>query len=282
MALLLYFAVVLFSAAQSVSAKLYGKGGGNASFFNAVKALSACLLFALLSAWGFSFHLPTLLFALLYGISLGVSMLSGYLALLSGPMALTSMLVSFSVAIPVLAGFFAYGEAPTAFRILGLAALFCATFLVGRGGKESEKTVHGKWLLYVFLTFLTNGACSVIQKQHQTLFPGEYLEEFMLFSMILPALAFGARTLLKHSFSELKREKNAYLGVLSGAANGVAGYATLALAGLENASVLFPAVSAGTIMTSLLCGCLIFKERLRAKHFAALLFGICAVVLLKL
>ena len=57
---------------------------------------------------------------------------------------------------------------------------------------------------------------------------------------------------------------------------------TLVLAGMENASVLFPAISAGTILASLLCGKFIFKESLRLNHYLALGLGILAVVLLKL
>ena len=71
-------------------------------------------------------------------------------------------------------------------------------------------------------------------------------------------------------------------GVLSGVANGIANFLTLVLEGMENASVLFPIISAGTILTSLLCGRLIFREKLKANHYVALVAGIAAVVLLKL
>ena len=144
MAYLLYSSIVLYSAVQSVSAKFYGRAGGDGTRFNAVKAFSALLLFALLSMWRFSFHAPTLLFALLYGASLGVSMLAGYFALATGPMSLTSMLVSFSVAIPVLFGFFAYGEEPTLLRLLGLFTLVLAIVVVGRGGGRKGKRASGK------------------------------------------------------------------------------------------------------------------------------------------
>ena len=70
--------------------------------------------------------------------------------------------------------------------------------------------------------------------------------------------------------------------VLSGLANGIANFLTLVLAGMENASVLFPIISAGTLLAALLCGKLLFKEKLRANHYAALAAGIVAVVLLKL
>ncbi len=283
MSLLLYAAVVLFAAVQSVTTKLYGKKNGDAALFNAIKSASALLLFALLSVWRFSFHAPTLLLGLIYGGALTVSMFSGYKALLMGPMALTSMLVSFSVALPVLFGLLFLKEEPTVFRFLGLAALLCAILFVGLGGKNGKKKeTTPLWFLYVALTFLTNGVCSILQKQHQLLFRGAYLEEFMLFTMLLPAAAFGIWAVIKILRASVRGTRGKHLGALSGAANGISGYATLALAGFENASVLFPAISAGTILMSLLCGLFIFKEKLRPPHLLALLFGICAVVFLKL
>ena len=70
--------------------------------------------------------------------------------------------------------------------------------------------------------------------------------------------------------------------VLSGLASGIANFLTLVLAGMENASVLFPIISAGTILASLYCGRLLFKEKLRINHYVALAAGIVAVILFKL
>ena len=67
--------------------------------------------------------------------------------------------------------------------------------------------------------------------------------------------------------------------VLSGLASGIANFLTLVLAGMENASVLFPIISAGTILASLYCGRLLFKEKLRINHYVALAAGIVAVIL---
>ena len=64
--------------------------------------------------------------------------------------------------------------------------------------------------------------------------------------------------------------------------NGLASFFTLILTGMENASVLFPIISAGTILGVLLFGRIVFKEKLKANHYAALILGIAAVVLLKL
>ena len=104
----------------------------------------------------------------------------------------------------------------------------------------------------------------------------------MLFAMLLCSVIFAIVTLRKISLKELNTIKGKRYGVLSGLANGVANFFTLVLAGWESASVLFPIISAGTILSSLLCGRLLFKEKLKINHYAALAAGIAAVVFLKL
>ena len=92
MIFLFYFLILFSSAAQVSATKLYNKCSDNSAVFNAIKAVSALILFALMAMIGFRFHLPTVLFGFCYGACLCLSMYAGYKALCLGPMALTSML----------------------------------------------------------------------------------------------------------------------------------------------------------------------------------------------
>ncbi len=285
MIFLFYFLILLSSATQSSTTKLYNKCSGNSTVFNAIASASALVLFALTAALGFTFHFPTLLYGVLYGASLCLSMHTGYLSLCLGPMALTSMLVSFSVVIPLIFGVTVLDEKIGIFKGIALLLLVFAIVLTNasklKKGERAEKG-YARWLFFVFLTFTANGLCSVIQKQHQTLYPGAYNREFMLFAVLLCAIVFSTAALIRLRPRQILAVKGKGYGILSGVANGLRNFFTLVLAGMENASVLFPAISAGTILASLLCGKFIFKERLRLNHYLALGFGILAVVFLKL
>ncbi len=280
-----YFLILFCSATQATATKLYNKRADSSTVFNATRTVSALVLFAVATAFGFTLHFPTLLFGLFYGACLCLSMHMGYKALCLGPMALTSMLVSFSVVIPLVFGVTVLDEKLGIFKGIALLLLVFAIVLTNigkpRNGEADEKS-YAKWLLFVFLTFATNGFCSVIQKQHQTLYPGAYNREFMLFAMLLCAIVFSLAALVRLSPRQILAVKGKGYGVLSGVATGLMNFFTLVLAGLENATVLFPIISAGTILASLLCGKLIFKEKLRIHHYLALIFGIAAVVLMKL
>ena len=291
MVILVYLAIVLSSVTQSASTKAFNRQSDNSAVFNAVKATTSFALFALMAVKGFTFHLPTLIFGLLYGACMCLSMYSGYKALCLGPMALTSMLVSFSIIVPLIWGLTVGDEILSTLRITALILLFGAIILTNadkifkkRESKESgtQKRGYGIWLMFVGTTFLCNGVCSVLQKQHQALYPEAYSGEFMFFAMLLCTLIFASVLLLKNSMAEIKKVKRKWLGALSGLGNGLANFFTLILAGFENASVLFPIISAGTLLSVILCGRFLFKEKLKINHYLALGAGMLAVVLLKL
>lgn len=280
-----YILIVLASTTQVATTKLFNRSCSHSAAFNALKSCTALILFALMAVFNFTFHLPTLLFGVLYGMSLCLSMYSGYRALCSGPMALTSMLVSFSVVIPLVWGVTVGNEEFKGFQYFAIALLLLALVLINADklkNKKSEQKKNGFWLLFVGVTFACNGMCSVLQKQHQTLYPEAYSREFMFFAMLLCSVIFTLYMLGKISVKEIKNIKGKRYGVLSGLANGIANFLTLMLAGFENASVMFPIVSVGTILASLLCGSVVFKEKLKANHYIALVLGSAAVVLLKM
>ena len=133
MVFLFYFLILLSSSMQSSATKLYNKCSDSSTVFNAIASASALVLFALTAALGFTFHFPTLLYGVLYGASLCLSMYTGYLALCLGPMALTSMLVSFSVVIPLIFGVTVLNEKIGIFKGIALLLLVFAIVLTNEG-----------------------------------------------------------------------------------------------------------------------------------------------------
>lgn len=292
MVIIVYLAIIFTTATQSASAKAFTRQNGSSLVFNVIKGLTAVALFAIMAAIeGFSLHLPTVLYGLGYGASLCLSMHTGFRALCLGPMALTSMLVSFSILIPTLWGVTVGGEDMTLFCFFGILLLLGAILLTngdkiwgkGRAAKApGGEWRYGPWLLLVAATFLSNGIGSVLQKQYQTVYPDGKSSLFMFYAMLLCALVYFIISLVKLTPTDLRAAKKPWLGAVSGIANGLASFFTLVLAGMENASVLFPAISAGTLMGAILCGRFLFKEKLKLNHYFALLAGLLAVIFMKL
>ena len=286
MTAVLYILIVLATVSQSWSTKAFNKSGGSSFVFNALKAGTALAMFGLMSAWGFSFSTEGLVFGVLYGSSLSLSMYAGYTALTLGPMSLTSMLVSLSVVIPVVWGVAVRGEELNgfkwaAFALLLLALLFMNVDKLKKTGAKGN-TNYVKWAFFVAVTFLANGACSILQKEYQAANPSGGSDEFMFFAMLVCTLVYLPVCLFKERGARPGLSPASWLGVFAGCMTGLSSFFTLILAGSANASVLFPLLSAGTLIGALLCGGIVFRERLKLGHYLAMLFGILTVVFMKL
>lgn len=274
MHILLFFLNAVCYAGQSATGKLYAAKGGKTRDFNICKASSAMVFFLLwLILQGFSFHTPTMLYGMLYGILLTVSMHFGFLALSIGPMALTSMMAAMSLLIPLGWGILFWNESLTLFNTLGILLLICAIALIcsPRKGKFSKK-----WLIYSLITLIANGGCSLIQKYHQAAFPGQYTVSFMFFSMLTVTVCLLLMQLCRKHISFRPN----LLGTASGIMNGLTNFVVLLLAATENAAQLFPLVSAVNVMAAYLTGLLLFREKVKFLQIIGLLAGIAGVILL--
>lgn len=275
MSAFLYFLNTVCSAGQSALGKQYAAKGGSASVFNINKAASGTVIFLLLGiVGGMRFDRSTVLYGAIYGIFLCASMHTGLKALGLGPMALTSIIASFSLIIPFLFGITVLKEKITLLNLFGTVLLLAAIVVLNMR-RESGFSV--KWFFYALFTMLANGICSVIQKCHQIAFPGQYRTEFTLSALLTVLFILSALSVKEHS-----PVRAVPSGLTAGAMNGISNYAVLCLASGEKAAVLFPMVSIINILAVWLIGRVVFKERLRAAQIVGLILGMTAVILLKL
>lgn len=279
MTVLLYFLNVACSAGQSTLSKHYASKGGNANVFNINKVAAGFLVFLIMGLWGgLRFHVPTVLLGMAYGTCLYVSNFAGFTALALGPMALTSIIASFSLVIPFLAGITLWGEELSLPGGIGIGLLLCSIVLMNF--RKSGQPMSLKWLFFSFLTFFSNGISSVVQKQHQLLWPSGYRSEFMLWAMAWGLVLLALTVLIRGT---VKVEVRACVpGASAGLIEGFANYIVLYLAATQDASVLFPVVSAAKIIAVWIIGRFTFREQLKHTQTLGLLFGISAIIFLNM
>ncbi len=286
MSFLIYFTIVVATVSQSWAGKRYTRLGGSTYTFNAMKAAAALLMFAVMCVIDRQFTFGGILYGALYGILLFLSMYAGLRALALGPMSLTSMLASMSVIIPVFWGITVRNEEPGIFKYIAFLCILSALVSMNidklKAKEKNKGKGYAKWGIFISLTFVANGFCSVLQKEYQLSYPEGTSSEFMLWAMAVCALIYASICLIKGKKSEHGSVGKSYLGAFAGVMTGVSGFLTLALADTSNASVMFPLISAGTVIGALVCGKFIFREKLKLNHYAALSLGIIAVVLLKI
>lgn len=264
------------SSMQSAFTKLGSKVSPNIFGFNAAKTGSAFLIFILLSLGGFACHTNTVLFASIYAVSLILGTFCGYMALMKGSMALSALIASFSVVIPVIYGIGFLNEAAYPIKIVGIVLLFVSLLLFSR--KSGNKNFSKSWLVYIAITFLCNGISSVIQKQHQIIYPGLYIKEFTIISFGIIFAFF----LLMAVFKKEKPEKGSVKFALpAGLAMGGMNFLTLTLSQYMDASVLFPVVTVCSSVFNFIVSMIVFKEKFTTVQLCGILLGVVSVVLIK-
>lgn len=275
---LLIFASSACAVGQSATIK-YGSArtkNMSATAFTMMISGVTCLLFGLLSAEGFVFHSPTASYAVINGLCALVSTVFGCLALSCGPMAITSMICSYSIVIPCAFGIFVWNENVRALRIAGFLLLAMSLyFLCGRGG---AKAYSKKWAVYVVITFLTSGISSVVQKQHQRVYPGEFCSEFNFFSFLTMFVLLLLIVLAKKEKCTVAAVR--YV-VPAGMFMSVSNYLTIYLSANVDATVLFPMAMISKVLFNCLLSRIVFKDRFSALQIAGIVAGVASILLIK-
>ncbi len=286
---LLLILVVLGVSAQHVTRKIYGqKAEGGAFTFSALSALVALLFFLITSGGKLNFTWNILPHAIGFAVTYSLSIIFSFLAIKEGPLSITSLVTSYSLLIPSIYGLFAWGEEFSALLAVGLAILVVSIFLIRFEPKSEtnvteKKLLTPKWLFYVFLAFVGSGGCSAFQKDQQLKFNGAYKNELMIVALGITFITIAICALCFEKKSVLMYAKRGLLTyTLCGAANGVVNYLVMVLSNRMNASLMFPIISAGGILTSALLSMTVYREKLSNLQKIGLALGILAIVVLNL
>lgn len=265
-------------ARKKYSLRFNGKG---VYFFNAVAILFA-ILFFLISSKG-DLHFPPALwpYAMIFGACFGICNVATLAAISSGPLALTSLFLSYSTLIPTIYGFF-LGERPDLrLFIPGLALLMVSLFLTNKPQKGEK--ISSKWLVFILIACITNGGCSISQTAQQVAFNEQYGNELMILalSMVLVVYIVLALLIERKEIPALLKD-GWYNAPVSGIANGANNFLVMLLRPMLGATILFPLISGGGLVVTLLISLFIFKEKLSRTQMIGFFLGLASVILLSL
>lgn len=274
--------IVVGCALQSVFKKTYSRKCDNKGvfFFSALTSLAAAAFFLATSS-GLDFQAAFLPHSLFFGIAYATATVCEVIAVTSGPLSLTTLVISYSLMLPTLYGLVFLKEPISAGLIPGLVLLVISLFLIRSRGDSAPITP--KWVVSVLLAFVGNGFCSIAQKVEQVAFDGAYKNEFMIC-----ALLFVAAVLFLFSLGGERKDmgmlfkKGWYLAVLCGAFNGLVNLFVMLLFDRMPSSLMFPLISAGQIVFTSLAAWLLFREKLSRSQLFGLIFGILAVIFLNI
>ena len=282
-ALLLVLVTMLLSA-QQIAQKEYDKRSrGGAYTYVLVAVLAAIAVFFVTSGGALEFRADVALYSLLFAVGYSTSMITGFLAIKTGSLSLSALIMQYSLFIPAAYGIIALGEEPKITIFIGVVLLVVSLMLVTLKGKEEGIRPTLKWALFAGLSFVGNGTCATVQKVQQFDFGGQYKSEFMIMGLGI-SVCFLLLLVLVYERRDLayNLRKGGLISACSGACNGTCNFLIMVLVGMLPASVMYPVISAGGTIATSLAALLIYREKLSRKQLLGLGLGILSIIALNL
>jgi len=284
MEVLFLMLVMLLISTQQIAQKEYNKRAHGGSYtFVLIAMLAACIVFLITSGGTLEFRLGVFFYSLLFALGYCMSMVMGFLAIKTGSLSLSALIMQYSLIVPAIYGMVMLGEPPKITLFIGLLLLIVSLILVNLSGKEEHVRPTVKWAIVAGLSFIGNGACVTVQKVQQVNFNGQYKSEFMIMSLAISAVILLCLVLMfdrKELFYNVKN--GGLIAAGSGVCNGVSNFLMMVLAVMLPASVMYPVVSAGGTITTSLAALLIYREKMSKRQIVGLGIGILAIIALNL
>ena len=149
-------------------------------------SLSAAVVLGILFVFNHNICTETIFYAIGFGISFATTLITQNLSIKEGPLSLTALIVSFSLLLPAIYGVIFLSESLSVFGYIGLVLLALSLLLINK--LDRGEKINKKWIVYVFIAFLSNGMCCVFQKLHQSNVAEKYSVTFQFFSMVISAV----------------------------------------------------------------------------------------------
>lgn len=258
--------------------------------FNAISSALSALTLAVMALASGGLTAPsgyTAALGLAFGLATALCAILCMMALKSGPLSYTNVIVSCSMVIPALSGMALYGEHISAGQYAGIG-LMVLSFLCAVDRENGAGGASVQWLLLCLGAFLFSGSIGVMQKLHQT---SPYRNEFSAFLIIafvtsaLSSLAMMGyyRRAKGQSVTVLapaKRKKFAAISLVSGIGIALCNQINLYLAGAMAAILFYPVINGGSMILTTAAGLLLWRERLSRRQWLGLVMGAAAIFLL--
>ena len=285
--LLTLLCVITCTVQNPLNKSFQEKHRGGIYLYPSMVSLFAVLFFTITSllTGGLRYEWGVLPYSVLFGASAALCNVSLIVALRSGSLALTALITSYSLMIPTVYGMIFLHETPGVLAYIGIVLLVISLYLTNAKGDQSEQKtrVSGKWLLFVTLSAIGNGACSIIQREEQIAFDGGYKNEFMIVALLVSVL-FTLPFILVKERREAPTSLKAGWGyaLLSGTANGTTNLLVMTVTATIATSVFFPIISAGGMVLSYILSVTLYKERFTKWQTVGIALGVLSLVFLNI
>lgn len=283
----LLFLTALFIIFQKVCQDRYNakRDSGVFLFSGMISFFAMCFFMAVNRNWVWSSEL--IVPAVTFGLSYAAATVFVVLAIKCGSLAKTTLITSYSLMVPAVAGLIVLREPLGIPMLVGMVLLVLSLWLTNYrkvSADAPKEKVTLKWIVFVLLAFVGNGMCSTVQKLTPHFLGSDINQNLYM----IAALGLSSVVLITASF--LTKETNlkatlkigAPLSLFCGLFNGAVNYLAIYLNQFIPASVMFPVLSAGEIILIVPYSLLVRREKFTAAQWAGFAVGVVSVVLLNL
>ena len=283
---------VIFAALNNIFLHLYNekKTTCNIFAFNALVCLIWVVILFIIGGGIGSMSVTTLLYGILYGITIALFLLFKMSALGNGPVSITSLIGCCSLIIPTLCGLIVWEESFNILQIFGLIFLFVALYLCV--DPKSNVKISKKWIFLCIAFFLCAGANGTIMKAYNKTDVNSEINSMMIITSFTAFIVFaliylstglyrvkrGQSFIVAENMTAIKR--SAIFIILCGIVS--CGYQRLNmfLTGVLSALIFFPVFNGMVIILSCLSGRILFKEKLSKKQLTGIIVGMFSIMLI--
>ncbi len=298
MIVLLMVISIIFTCVQEFVKKSYllRYKNQNDMLYNCFMVIGAISVFVITGGWRFTFHLPTFYYAIIYSVCYALALIFMMKALTVGNMALSVIIISFSLVIPLGVGLFVFNEPVNIFGKIGVLLLFLTIILIGKtDGDAGEKNkISIKWVIYITIATVANGIAGALVKFHRMQFPDAYSSELMIMSLFMVLIIctfltfFNANKNKVSTNGKVRRINKTIIlptlifGVMTGACNGVANWLSIKL--IEMMPLVQKTVieKCGIFILTYLVSMYYYKEYVSKYQKMGVITGIVSVIMLSI
>ena len=285
--IILIIAIIGATALHRVGSKSYIMTVPRGAFtFSVLNTACAIVVFVIFGGFSFDFPPSLYLYAVVFSAFFLIAAVFALLAIGAGSLAITSMIVAYAPVIPTIYGLVFLDEPLSVTLFVGIFFLAVSLILINFEQKGEKKKITLKWIVFVSLALFGDGAKSTMLKVQQLDFNGLYKNEFLVISFTISAIVCLVLALYKErEYIKLDLKTGGMYAASCGLLTGTINLLITVLASPARnmpASVMFPVMSAGGMICSLLVACFIFKEKLSKYQLTGLAMGMISIVFLSI
>lgn len=241
------------------------------------------LLFFIFTTRNITFSYSILPYSIAFAAVYVTATVTSVLALKLGSLAITSLIMSYSLIIPTVYGLIFNNEPLSFTKGIGIIFLLVSLFLI-RGESDSKDSKFSvKWLIYIILAFFTNGLCSVVQDAQSKKFDGAQNGNFMILALIIGFSALLVFSVIFERKAILESVKEGVgLAAAGGICNGATNLLVMVIITTVASSVFFPLLSSCQLILTFIISVVFFKEKFILRQIIGLICGLAALIFLNI